>query len=121
MVPDNMTADVHAFEGREGGAFRISLTYNARSGAGKSGAHTDTYHGHFVTLMPDRLVVQVMEFETEDAALRGEMKVTFTLRDCDGGTEVVGLHEQVPAGIAPDDNALGWEMALAKLAKLVEG
>src|SRR5215218_5825233 len=73
MVPTGMTSQVHVFEGREGGAFRISLTYDAPTAAGKTTAHTDTYHGRFVTLVPDEQVVEVSEFEAEDAALRGTM------------------------------------------------
>jgi hypothetical protein len=33
---------------------------------------TDTFHGRFVELVPDERVV-VVEFETADPALRGEM------------------------------------------------
>ncbi len=79
MVPQGMTSQVHVFDGREGGAFRISLTYDTPCGTGKTIPHTDTYHGHFVTLVPDERVIQVMEFETADPAMRGEMTVTFTL------------------------------------------
>src|SRR5438128_691249 len=43
-VPSGMTSHVHAFEAREGGMFRISLTYDAQTGTGKTDAHTDTYH-----------------------------------------------------------------------------
>src|SRR5438093_6503071 len=50
MVPTGMSSHVHAFDAREGGAFRISLTYDAPTGAGKTTAHTDTYHGRFVKL-----------------------------------------------------------------------
>jgi uncharacterized protein YndB with AHSA1/START domain len=52
MVPTGMTSHVHAFEGREGGTFRISLTYDAPTGVGKTTAHTDTFHGRFVKLEP---------------------------------------------------------------------
>ena len=58
-VPTGMTSHVHAFEAREGGAFRISLTYDAPTGTGKTTAHTDTYHGRFVKLVPDEQVVEV--------------------------------------------------------------
>lgn len=51
-VPDGMTCHVHAFDPREGGTFRISLTYDEQTGTGKTTAHTDTYHGHFVKLVP---------------------------------------------------------------------
>src|ERR1700674_3614980 len=47
-VPDGMTCHVHEFDAREGGSIRISLTYDAPTGAGKTTAHTDTYHGRFV-------------------------------------------------------------------------
>jgi uncharacterized protein YndB with AHSA1/START domain len=56
MVPTGMTSHVHAFDPREGGAFRISLTYDAPIGAGKTTAHTDTYHGRFVELVPDEMI-----------------------------------------------------------------
>src|SRR5215472_17738177 len=73
QVPDIMTSRVHAFDAREGGEFRISLTYDAPTGTGKTTAHADTYHGRFVKLVPKEQVVEVDEFETEDPALRGEM------------------------------------------------
>jgi len=120
MVPDGMTSHVHAFEAREGGSFRISLTYDASTGTGKTMAHTDTYHGRFVKLVPNEQVVEVMEFETVDDSMRGEMTVTFTLTDADGGTDVLGVHENVPPGVAPADNETGWRMSLEKLARLVE-
>lgn len=47
MVPTGMTSHVHAFDPREGGSFRISLTYDAPTGTGKTTAHTDTFHGRF--------------------------------------------------------------------------
>ena len=120
MVPLGMTSHVHVFEPREGGAFRISLTYDAPTGTGKTTAHTDTYHGHFVKLVPNEQVVEILEFETVDPALRGEMTITFTLTDADGGTDVLGVHENLPPGVSPADNETGWRMALEKLARLVE-
>jgi len=120
MVPKGMTSHVHGFDAREGGLFRISLTYDTPSGTGKTTAHTDTYHGRFVKLVPDKQVVEVMEFETADPEMRGEMTVTFTLTDADGGTEVLAVHDNLPPGVAPADNETGWRMGLEKLATLVE-
>ncbi len=120
-VPDGMTCHVHAFDAREGGSFRISLTYDAPSGTGKTTAHTDTYHGRFVKLVPNEQVVEVDEFETENPALRGKMTITFTLADTDGGTNLMAVHDGLPRGVSPADNETGWRMALAKLAALVEG
>jgi len=121
MVPDGMTSQVHTFDAWEGGHFRISLTYVDPTTTGKSSEQTDTYHGHFVKLAPHEQVVEVMEFETTDPTMQGEMTVTFTLTEVDGETALLAVHDQVPPGIAPADNELGWQMSLDKLATLVEG
>ena len=120
MVPKGMTSHVHVFDAREGGSFRVSLTYDTPAGTGKTSAHTDTYHGRFVKLVPNERVVEVVEFETADSEMRGEMTVTFTLTDADGGTDVRAVHDNLPPGLAPADNETGWRMALDKLAMLVE-
>jgi uncharacterized protein YndB with AHSA1/START domain len=98
----------------------ISLTYDAPTGTGKTTARTDTYHGRFVKLVPNEQVVEVDEFETTDPALRGEMTITITLVDADGGTDLHAVHDGLPPGVSPTDNELGWRLALAKLAALVE-
>ena len=119
-VPTGMTSHVHAFDAREGGSFRISLTYDQPAGTGKTTAHTDTYHGRFVKLVPNEQVVEVVEFETTDPALRGEMTIAITLADAHGGTEILAVHDGLPRGVATADNEAGWREALAKLAALVE-
>jgi uncharacterized protein YndB with AHSA1/START domain len=120
MVPTGMTSHVHAFDPRESGGFRISLTYDAPTGTGKTTAHTDTYHGHFVRLVPNEQVIEVVEFETEDPALHGEMTITMTLTDTDGGSEITAVHDRLPPGLSSADNETGWRLSLAKLAALVE-
>jgi uncharacterized protein YndB with AHSA1/START domain len=120
MVPDGMTSQVHEFDGHEGGCFRISLTYDQSSGTGKSSAHTDTFHGRFTHLIPDEEVVETVEFESDDPALQGEMTMTFILNDAPGGTDVHAEHDGLPPGLSPDQNAIGWQMSLSKLAALVE-
>ena len=121
MVPEGMTSQVHSFDAREGGTFRISLTYDMPTTAGKTSAQTDSFHGRFAKLVPDTEVVQVVEFEADDPTMQGEMTITYRLSDADGGTELTGLHENLPSGVAPADNELGWSMSIDKLAKLVEG
>src|SRR5262245_60776574 len=111
-VPDGMTCHVHMFDAREGGSFRISLTYDAPSGMGKTTAHTDTYRGRFVKLVPDEQIVEVDEFETNDPALRGEMTITITLADAGGGTDLIAVHDGPPPSVSPADNETGWRMAL---------
>jgi len=55
-----------------------------------------------------------------DPAPRGEMTITITLADGAGGTNLLAVHEGLPPGVSPADNEAGWQMALAKLAALVE-
>ena len=119
-VPAGMSSHVHEFDAREGGSFRISLTYDTPAGSGKSAAHTDTYHGRFVKLVPDEQVVEVFEFETADPELRGEMTMTTTLTEAAGGTDVHVVHEGIPDQVPAADNETGTRMALANLADLVE-
>jgi uncharacterized protein YndB with AHSA1/START domain len=115
-----MTCVVHEFDPREGGLFRISLTYDSPAATGKTTAHTDTYHGHFARLVPNEQVVEVLEFETADPALRGEMTMTTTLVDAPGGTDVLVVHEGIPRGVPVTDNEAGTRMALDHLAALIE-
>jgi uncharacterized protein YndB with AHSA1/START domain len=115
-----MRSRIHEFDAREGGAFRVSLTYDVPTATGKTTAHTDTYRGRFVELVPDRKVVEVIEFETAAPALQGAMTITTTLTDADGGTELAAAHEGLPPGVQEADNEAGWREALARLAALVE-
>jgi uncharacterized protein YndB with AHSA1/START domain len=118
-VPDDMTAEVLEWEPRPGGRFRVSLTY-AGDQQGKTEGGTDTYSGHFADLVTDERVVEVMEFESTDPDLGGEMTMTTSLREVAVGTEVELRHDGIPDAIAPQDNATGTRMALAKLAAYVE-
>jgi uncharacterized protein YndB with AHSA1/START domain len=120
-VPDGMTSHVHEFDPREGGSFRISLTYDSPGHAGKSAPHTDTYHGRFLRLVPDEQVIEEFEFETDDPDLRRTMTMTTTLTDASDGTDVLIRHEGVPDSVPAADNETGTRMALANLARLVEG
>jgi len=120
MVPDGMTSQVHDFNPREGGAFRISLTYIAPTVTGKTSAHTRTSHGRFVKLVANAKVVEVVEFETTDPDMHGSMTITYSLADADGGTDVLAVHDGLPRGLSPADNEKGWRMSLDKLAALVE-
>ena len=69
----------------------------------------------------DRQVVELVKFETADPDLRGEMPITISLADADGGgTDVLAVHDGLPSGVPIADNEAGWREALAKLAALVE-
>src|SRR5215216_5513772 len=68
LPPGSMKAIVHAFDGREGGAFSMSLVYpeDDRSARGKTSERTDTFQGRFVTLVPNQQIVWATQFESTD-------------------------------------------------------
>ncbi len=100
-------SEKYAFDCREGGSSRISLTYDSPTATGKTTAHTDTFHGRFVKLVTNEQAVEVVEFETADPALRGEMTITIALADADGGTNILAVHDGLPRGVPTADNEAG--------------
>jgi uncharacterized protein YndB with AHSA1/START domain len=119
-VPNGMTSTIHEFDAREGGHFRISLHEVEPADTGTPSTGIDTYHGHFVRLVPDRLVVESFEFESSDPAFAGVMTMTTQLVEADGGCEVVVLHEGVPDALDPAVNEVWIQMAMVRLAAWVE-
>ena len=123
LPPDTMRGCVHLFDAREGGRFRISLTYQEAEHrpCGKTSEDTDTFQGKFVELVPYLRIVEVVEFESQDPAFRGEMRITVSLADVEGATEVTMFFENLPNGIRLEDNERGSKSSLEKLAALLEG
>jgi uncharacterized protein YndB with AHSA1/START domain len=120
--PDGMTAQIHAFDGREGGSFRMSLPYTGPDHAvrGKTSENVDTVLVRFVELVPDKRVVERAEFETEDPAFGGGMAIITTLTPKPDGTEVTIRCEDVPSGIPPDVHEQAIASTLKKLAAFTE-
>jgi hypothetical protein len=56
------------------------------------------------TTVTNEQVVEVVEFETIDPALRGEMTITISLADVDGGTDLLAVHDGLPPGVSTADN-----------------
>jgi uncharacterized protein YndB with AHSA1/START domain len=117
-----MTGKVHGFDPREGGIIRMSLTYQdpSQSPGDKTTADIDTFQARFVELVPDENIVWAAEFESDDPDFAGEKRVSFSLADAEGGTEVVVLCDNVPQGIRLEDNVAGCRSSLEKLARLLE-
>lgn len=117
-VPNGMRGEVHEFEPWEGGVFRVSLTYDGPTTAGKTTTHTDTYVGHFARLVPNERVEERLHFETDDPQWQGEMRIVTELVPEGGGTRVKVVHEGLPAAVSAADNDTGWQESLARLAAL---
>jgi uncharacterized protein YndB with AHSA1/START domain len=122
QAPGKMTAQVHEFDGRAGGGYRMSLYYPASEpeSQGKSGAREDRYTARFVELVPLERIVEAISFDSADPAFAGEMTMIVTLKENGTGTEVTIEFENLPPGIRPEDNDAGTRSALEKLARYVE-
>ena len=89
--------------------------------AGKTSAQTDSFHGRFHRLVPDSEVVQIVEFDTDDASMAGEMTITYQLEDVEGRTELTGTHENLPRGVSAIGQRAGVEHLDRQARALVEG
>jgi len=117
LPPDGMSGRFEYFDARPGGSYRLVLTYSDASTApGKATADSDIVEARFVDLVPGALVVQAVDFISDDPAHAGTMTMTWELTAVDNGTRVDIRAEDVPAGISADDHAAGLSSSLANLA-----
>ncbi len=120
--PEGMQARFFEFDPREGGAFRMALEYenDAHDLPGKTSEHADIVRGRFGALEADRQIVEMVEFESDDTAFAGTMRVTTILEPVEGGTLVTIRCDDVPAGITESDHHAGMTSSLEKLARFTE-
>jgi uncharacterized protein YndB with AHSA1/START domain len=123
LPPKGMKARIDAYDPREAGTYRMVLTYDQpdHRAPGKTSEHSDVVRGRFLELVPNERIVQLVEFESEDPAFAGEMKMTWTLTAVPGGTNVALRCENVPAGIRHEDHEAGFRSTLENLAVFTEG
>ncbi len=93
----------------------MSFGYIDTTVPGKTSAHEDVFHGQFLELVPDKRIVELVEFESDDPAFAGKMTVTTTLVPVEGGTAVTFICENVPVGIQPGDHYEGMMSSLKNL------
>lgn len=122
LPPEGMKGHMYAFDAREGGTYRMSLTYEEsnHSPRGKTSEHSDVVRGRFLELIPDERIVQLIEFESEDPVFAGAMTIKWILAEVPGGTEVTLRCENVPEGIRADDHEKGMRSTLENLAAFTE-
>lgn len=121
LPPSGMTGRFERYDARPGGGYRLVLTYEEAASAGKSGADSDVVEARFVEIVPGVRVVQAVEFESDDPAYAGTMRMTWTLEPVEGGTRVEIRAEDVPPGISAEDHAAGLASSLRNLADYLTG
>jgi uncharacterized protein YndB with AHSA1/START domain len=122
LPPAEMTGEIHEFDARVGGGYRMSLFYppDERSLRAKTSDGEDMVKVRFVELTPPRRIVEAVSFVTTDPAFFREMTMTATFEEVSGGTEVTLVCKNLPPGLRAEDNEAGVRLSLAQLARRCE-
>jgi uncharacterized protein YndB with AHSA1/START domain len=122
LPPAQMTGEIHDFDARVGGGYRMSLFYppGERSFRGKTSEREDRVTVRFVELAPPRRIVEAVTFDSADPAFLGEMTIVVAFEPVAAGTEVAFLFRNLPPGLRAADNAEGTRLSLEQLARRFE-
>jgi uncharacterized protein YndB with AHSA1/START domain len=122
LPPGNMTGEIHEFDGRVGGGYRMSLFYPPDEHAfrGKTSDREDRVAVRFLELETARRIVEAVTFDATDPDLAGEMTIVVTFEEVSGGTEVAFHCTNLPPGLRPEDNEAGSRLSLEQLARRFE-
>jgi uncharacterized protein YndB with AHSA1/START domain len=121
LPPKGMRGRFERFDMRNGGSYRLVLIYDDASGAsGKTSADSDVSEVRIVRIVPGERVVQEVDFETDDPAFKGTMRMEWSLHSGSDGTTVEFEARDVPEGIRARDHAEGLTSSLSNLAAYLE-
>jgi uncharacterized protein YndB with AHSA1/START domain len=120
LPPSGATGIIHEFEPLPGGAFSMTLVFDA-AGTGKSSDKSDILEGTFIELIPNRSVRQSFRFLSADPRFAGIMIVTWKLFSTSHGTRVTVSADDVPPGILQHEHEAGMASSLAKLSAYLIG
>ncbi|TSB47924.1 SRPBCC domain-containing protein [Alkalicoccobacillus porphyridii] len=122
LPPEGMTGSIDAFDAREGGMYKMTLTYHDldETTSGKSSDNTDVVQAEFLTIIPNHKIVQAIIFDSEDPAFAGKMIQTWLFEPFSEGTKVNIICENVPEGIRKEDHDEGLRSTLENLAEFME-
>lgn len=122
LAPGTMTGKVHDFDLRIGGGYRMSLFYppSEKESIGKTTEKEDRFTARFLELTPPGKIAQAITFDSDNPAFSGEMLMDVSLKAKADGTQVTILFSNIPPGIRPEDNEMGTQQSLEKLARYVE-
>ncbi|WP_275002454.1 SRPBCC domain-containing protein [Promicromonospora iranensis] len=121
LPPAGMSGRFERFDMREGGSYRLVLTYGDASDApGKTSADEDVSEVRIARIVPGERIVQDIDFESDDPAFRGTMRMEWSMHSVDEGTIVEIVARNVPPGVRARDHAEGLTSSLANLSAHLE-
>jgi 8-oxo-dGTP diphosphatase len=121
LPPQGMHGRFERFDLRDGGSYRLVLTYDDASGSpGKTAADSDVSEVRIARIVPGELIEQHVDFESDDPAVQGTMRMAWRLHGTEDGTVVEFEARDVPEGIRARDHAEGLTSSLANLAAYLQ-
>lgn len=121
LPPKGMSGHINTFDPRQGGHYSMTLTYElGNSIIGKTSENTDVSQGMFLELVPDKKIVQSVNFDSDDPAFSGEMIQTWYFEAISEGTKITIVCENVPEGVRKADHDEGLISTLENLATFTE-
>jgi uncharacterized protein YndB with AHSA1/START domain len=115
LPPEGASAEVHAYDPRVGGDFRMTLRFPPRT-AGKAGPARDEVVGKVIAVTAGRRLTWEVEFPSDDPGYAGLMKTLWTLTPAGAGTRVTVEAIDPPPGIDRDEHEAALTESLAHLA-----
>jgi len=111
LPPSHMTGKMLHFDFREGGSYRMRLTFRGpEKRIGKTTEDSDHVEVRLIRLEEGKRIEQEVVIESDDPAFAGLMRMVWSLKP-----------ENVPYGIRSEGHELGLNSSLEKLAAFVEG
>ena len=109
--------ECHVIEGdldfRVGGGYRLSMFTSDMGEA--------DLVGRFTEIVAGERIAYTWEWQNNEKMHWGQMEVTVSFRDADGGTEVSILHEGIPVAEVRDGHREGWNGSFDKLGRCYGG
>lgn len=120
LPPKGMVGQMLHFDFREGGMYRLRLTYsNPRLDAGKTDQDSDVSEVFIRKLEQARRIEQEIKFDSDDHRFSDTMRMTWIFEPEREGTLVTICAEGVPDAIRREDHIAGFNSSLDNLARFV--
>lgn len=121
LPPSDMMGSMMHFDFREGGSYRMRLTYaESQQRRAKTSEDSDEVEVRLTKLEEGRRIEQDIKFVSEDPSFFGTMRMIWTFQPQNEGTLVTIRAEDVPEAIRPEDHEAGLNSSLENLARFLE-
>lgn len=121
LPPQGMTGSMLEFDFREGGHYKMRLTYKApHAVSGKTSYNSDQVTVFLRKLDIGRRIEQEVVFKSDKPAFAGNMQMTWTFTPNGDATLVTVFAKNVPPGINQYEHLVGLNASLKNLAAYVE-